>query len=405
MNIVGTPNLRRNLRLLEWMQHGVMALMWLINSDPNYYGNQPSHVVIKIVLWATTLTMSCFVPFQAPINYRRMYIFCNITVLMIGAFLGVGDGMLLYIALAKSCFLLSLREVIAIAAITGVTFGLSYLVYFPSYLRFSLAHLSANVARAQSDQGGLLLINIIYNLAAYVVASVFVISFAIVIIKEQHSRQQADRLAIEVETLAAALERDRIAREIHDSLGHSLMALQVQLELSERLHLQEPHQASKSLRVANQLALQCIKDVRLSVQGIRAIGHFDLYTSLQTLLAQTAEHQNLIVNQNLHLPKELPTQTSQQLYCIIQEGLTNIQKHARAQTITIDSDYDRQQLWLELQDDGQGFIDRADRQTGFGLRGMRERVQLIGGRLDIQSSIGHGTKIQVVIPYDSLAVS
>jgi signal transduction histidine kinase len=183
------------------------------------------------------------------------------------------------------------------------------------------------------------------------------------------------------------------------------MALQVQLELSERLHRQDPDQATKSLSIANQLALQCIKDVRLSVQGIRAIGHFDLQKSLQTLLTQTAEHQNIVVNQNFHLPEQLPTQASQQLYCIIQEGLTNIHKHAHAQVVTINSGYDQQQMWMELQDDGQGFVERSDRQTGFGLRGMYERVQLIGGRLNIESSIGQGTKIQVVIPYDSLTAS
>jgi signal transduction histidine kinase len=405
MNIVDTSNLRRNLRIIEWVQHGAIVLMWLLSFNSHYYGNQPYQIICKIVLWCITLAMSCYVPYKSSVLTQRLYVASNVGVLMTSYFLGIGDGVLIYIALAKWCLLLKLRELIPVAIIMGVLHALSNFVSVPSYIKFALEHLNENIYDLKYNASGILLSNMIINSSIYVVCSAFVISFAMIIVKEQRSRYRAEQLMIEVETLAATLERDRIAREIHDSLGHSLMALQVQLELSERLHRQDPDQATKSLSIANQLALQCIKDVRLSVQGIRAIGHFDLQKSLQTLLTQTAEHQNVVVNQNLHLPEQLPTQASQQLYCIIQEGLTNIHKHAHAQVVTINSGYDQQQMWIELQDDGQGFVERADRQTGFGLRGMYERVQLIGGRLNIESSIGQGTKIQVVIPYDSLTVS
>jgi signal transduction histidine kinase len=407
MNIVANTSLRRNLQIIEWVQHGAIIVIWLISFNPHYYGNQPGQIALKIVLWCITLTMSCLVPYAGSHRLRRLYVVCNIGVLISGCFAGVGDTMLIYIALAKSCFLLSLQEVVAVAVITGLLLSFSIFTSFSNYVKFALEHLNENVLRFKQPQGQseIMWSNVIINTSTYIVASTFVISFAAIITREQQSRHRAEQLAIEVETLAATLERDRIAREIHDSLGHSLMALQVQLELSECLHLSEPSQATKSLRIANQLALQCIKDVRRSVQGIRAIGHFDLQQSLQTLLQQTVEHQNLIVHQQLYLPDRLPTQTSQQLYCIIQEGLTNICKHAHAQEINISSDYDQQHLWLELQDNGQGFMERVDRHHGFGLRGMRERVHLIGGRLEIQSSIGQGTKIQVVIPYDSLITS
>jgi signal transduction histidine kinase len=407
MDIVDSSSLRRNLRIIEWVQHGVITVMWLVSFNPHYYGNQPGQITLKIVLWCITLTMSCLVPYQGSNRLRRLYVVCNIGVLILGCFAGVGDTMLIYIALAKCCFLLSLQEVVAVAVITGILLSSSVFSSFSNYVEFTLEHLNENILRFKQPQGQreIMWFNIIINTSNYMVASGFVISFATIIAREQQSRQRAEKLAIEVETLAATLERDRIAREIHDSLGHSLMALQVQLELSECLHLSDPSQATKSLRIANQLALQCIKDVRRSVQGIRAIGHFDLQQSLQTLLQQTAAHQNLIVYQKLNLPDRLPTQTSQQLYCIIQEGLTNICKHAHAQEVNIRSDYNQQHLWLELQDNGQGFVERADRHHGFGLRGMRERVHLIGGRLEIQSSIGQGTKIQVVIPYDSLITS
>jgi signal transduction histidine kinase len=405
MNIVDTSNIRRNLRIIEWVQHAAIILIWVISFNPHYYGNQPHQIIIKIMQWCITFTMSCVVPYQGSLSLRRLYVFINLGVLLFSNFVGINDGILIYVALAKCCFLLSLPEVITATVISGFVVASSYFVLIPDYARFALEHSAANNRELQNNQSQFLWLNIIISSSIYIVASSIVIFFAIIITKEQQSRYRAEQLTIEVETLAAALERDRIAREIHDSLGHSLMALQVQLELSERLHRQDPDQATKSLSIANQLALQCIKDVRLSVQGIRAIGHFDLQKSLQILLTQTAEHQNIVVNQNLHLPDQLPTQASQQLYCIIQEGLTNIHKHAHAQVVTINSGYDQEQMWLELQDDGQGFIERSDRQIGFGLRGMYERVQLIGGRLNIESSIGQGTKLQVVIPYDSLTAS
>lgn len=98
----------------------------------------------------------------------------------------------------------------------------------------------------------------------------------------------------------------------------------------------------------------------------------------------------------MNLPK-LPLQTSHQLYCVVQEGLTNIQKHAHASYVTLRGQPTADGIILELEDDGTGFNCELPH-SGFGLRGMQERVQILGGQLKIHTTPGQGTRIQVMIP-------
>jgi signal transduction histidine kinase len=110
---------------------------------------------------------------------------------------------------------------------------------------------------------------------------------------------------------------------------------------------------------------------------------------------QVGRNQSFIIHLNVKLPL-LPIQTSHQLYCIVQEGLTNIQKHACASVVSLNGYQTSEGIILELIDDGQGFDVNAPA-SGFGLRGMQERVQILGGELKIDSYPGKGTQIQVII--------
>jgi len=216
-----------------------------------------------------------------------------------------------------------------------------------------------------------------------------------VIIAEQKSRQKAEVLTQQVETLAATLERTRIAREIHDSLGHSLTTLDVQLELAQKLYQRDPIQAAKSLDIAKDLTNQCLSEVRRSVQTMRQT-NFNLNEALSTLVEQVGRNQAFVIQLDVKLP-QLPVQTSHQLYCIVQEGLTNIQKHASATVVSLKGYQTSNAIILKLTDNGQGFEVSAPH-TGFGLRGMQERVHILGGELKIKSSLDEGTQIQARIP-------
>lgn len=124
---------------------------------------------------------------------------------------------------------------------------------------------------------------------------------------------------------------------------------------------------------------------------------FNLNKAIANLADAIGQNQSLTIRLDIQLPP-LPIQVGHQLYCIIQEGLTNIQKHFGAEIVTLTGQYDAETITLMLQDNGRGFRPQVP-PMGFGIRGMKERTQILGGQFTIHSAPGDGTWIQVVIPY------
>ncbi|BDM81382.1 hypothetical protein AM10699_42490 [Acaryochloris marina MBIC10699] len=296
----------------------------------------------------------------------------------------------MYWFIAKTCFILGCQNAIK----TVVVLGSTYLVAS----HWSRPRLLARVAEIGIDRW--LDPNYIFfnQLAFYVGASSFTLLFALLVIAEQKSRLKAEALTKQVETLAATLERTRIARNIHDSLGHSLTTLDVHLELAQRLYHQDSIQTEQSLQTAKQLAQQCLTEVRRSVQTIRE-ETLNLNEQIATLTNSIDPNHSLTIQLDLDLPP-LPSQIGHQLYCILQEGLTNVQKHAEASNVILTGKYDTGKIRIELHDDGIGF-NRHNHQSGYGHRGIYERTQILGGVFTIQSYPGEGTTLQIVIPYPS----
>lgn len=195
--------------------------------------------------------------------------------------------------------------------------------------------------------------------------------------------------------MAADLERTRIARNIHDSLGHTLTTLDVQLELAQTLHDQNPDRALQALNTAKSLSGQSLQEVRHAVSTMR-VENFNLNTALNRAIVQINYNQQLKIDVRLDLPK-LPLQVSQQIYIIIKEGLINIQKHGKANSISLWGQTTAKEIILGLADNGVGFEPQMP-SSGFGLRGMRERIQLLGGQMRVHSTLGKGTLIQITIP-------
>lgn len=197
-------------------------------------------------------------------------------------------------------------------------------------------------------------------------------------VKEQNSRHRAEALAQEVETLATTLERTRIAREIHDSLGHTLTNLDTRLAVAQTLRKRDIDAAFQAVDTAKFLASQCIEEVGQALQMMRK-SDFDLYQALRTLLEQLQSSSKIQVRWEMNLPP-LPSQTSYHLYCMIKEGLINIQKHARADQIWLRGWVNADLLIVEINDNGQGFDPKAVT-NGFGLKGIGERACLLGGNI------------------------
>ncbi|NJO39448.1 MAG: response regulator [Cyanobacteria bacterium CRU_2_1] len=215
----------------------------------------------------------------------------------------------------------------------------------------------------------------------------------------RRSLEQERALNQRIEEMATLEERNRIARDIHDSLGHALVALNIQIETTLTLWRDAPDRAYEFLVEAKQLGSEALKAVRQSVSDMRSdpLQGKLLEGAIATL---TQEFHNTIGIEpecHIQLSRPLSHQLSTVIYRIVQEGLTNICKHANATAVTIQLQSDESGLQLILRDNGKGFRISENR-TGFGLQGMQERIDAVGGHLEITSAPGAGCQIVASFP-------
>ncbi|WP_055077109.1 sensor histidine kinase [Pseudanabaena sp. 'Roaring Creek'] len=208
--------------------------------------------------------------------------------------------------------------------------------------------------------------------------------------------------ANQIEELATVQERNRIAREIHDSLGHSLTGFNLNLAAALQLLQSDPEEAKQLLLEAKQLGSTALKDVRQSVTALRCdpLEGRSLSMAIHSLTAEfwrsTGIEIELRLDRLFESDRQISHPISHQLktiiYRIIQESLTNISKHSEANFVKI-SCYLKPQCWeLIIEDNGKGF-DPHQNISGFGLQGMRERVMAVSGNLEIETALGRGCKI------------
>lgn len=211
--------------------------------------------------------------------------------------------------------------------------------------------------------------------------------------------EQERELNQRIEAMATIEERNRIARDIHDSLGHALVALNIQLETALALWQDAPEKAYAFLEEAKQLGSEALKAVRQSVADIRSdpLQGQLLQSALITLTQEFYNRTGIQPDCQIHLSQQLSHQISTVIYRIVQEGLTNICKHAHATLVHLDLQSTEAGLQLTLQDNGQGFLIHENR-SGFGLQGMQERIAAVGGQLNIISEPNAGCKIVAVFP-------
>ena len=142
-------------------------------------------------------------------------------------------------------------------------------------------------------------------------------------------------LSEQVESLATSLERTRIAREIHDSLGHTLTDLDTQLAVAQTLRSLNPTKSFQAIDTAKLLARQCIEDVSQALDRMRE-SDFDLNQALIGLIEQLRQSSGIEVKWQINLP-QLSVYKSYQIYCIVKEALMNVQKHANASQVSFNS--------------------------------------------------------------------
>ena len=216
----------------------------------------------------------------------------------------------------------------------------------------------------------------------------------------QATHEQLQEYSAQVEELAVARERDRISRDLHDTLGHRLTVSIVQLEGAERLIPAAPERASQMVNSVRQQLNEGLRETRRTVAMLRTPIATDLSLpkALNELATDFEKATQLPIRVTVpdSLPP-LPEAYRLALYRAAQEALTNVQRHAKASEASLTMDFSPEVLTLLVKDNGVGLADDVDRQ-GFGLRGMRERITQLGGSVELSSAMGDGTAVLLRLP-------
>lgn len=294
------------------------------------------------------------------------------------------------------------RHVLACAlAMAGLGFALSplnagaqgYLIYACAFLPFALP-----ARRAFTVMAALLAVYTGYWLWlgypwVYVLNAI-VVGLAVAAMNTHYLRRQQADAALklshdEVRRLAALAERERIGRDLHDLLGHTLSLVALKSELAGKLVERDPQAARRELVEVGRVAREALTQVRSAVTGIRAAGLAAELASARLLLeADEVEFRYALA------PLSLTPALETVLAMTVREAVMNIQRHARARNAEVVLEGARNAVVLRIADDGRG----GAISPGNGLNGMRERIEALGGRLRIESTPARGTQVEVHLP-------
>jgi two-component system, NarL family, sensor histidine kinase DevS len=211
--------------------------------------------------------------------------------------------------------------------------------------------------------------------------------------------QRVARDAVRRVVQAQELERQRLARELHDETGQALTSILLGLKPLEEALVDHPARAA--LAGLREQVVSALQDVRRLAVELRpaVLDDFGLVPALERLIDSFAEQSDMRVDFRSALGEtRLPSEVETTLYRVVQESLTNIVKHANAQSVSVSVSRRESTVAAVIEDDGAGFDQRRVREEGVGLLGMRERLSFVDGRLEIESRPGAGTTIVAEVP-------
>lgn len=336
----------------------------LVPSDSNWGDSLPWR------LWPTLLSIAVFLPMYF-LAYRGS---AMTRVLCTSGIAALGCGLMAYNAFSNTYIIYAAAFVallpgtlwtrlVALAALLGTYYGLSVWLGFPVFVPVLTAIISVAVFTGNYFQS-----------------------------ETVRKRAELKLSHEEVRRLAALAERERIGRDLHDLLGHTLSLVALKSDLAGRLIERDPQAARNEIVEVSRVARDALAQVRRAVTGIRAAGLAAELASAKLLLESDGvtlryDAQEVIV------PPDLETV----LALALREAVTNIQRHARATLAEVSLESTDEHVRLRIRDNGVG----SAAVPGNGLSGMRERVESRGGRLRIDSTLRQGTCVEIVLPLPS----
>lgn len=253
---------------------------------------------------------------------------------------------------------------------------------------------SGTVLWARGAQG---IVPALFNIAVFVLTYVF----ASIVRRAEIARLENEQLLVELRSaqlllhdLAVAQERNRLARDLHDSVKQQVFAASMQLGAARVLLQHNPEAARTHVVEAEQLAQQAGTELSLIIHELRpvALGDKGLAEALQAYTRNWGRQTNIRAEMQIQGERPLPPATEHALLRVAQEALANVARHSHATAVTIDLIYAPDTVTLTITDKGHGF-DNATVSHGVGLASMRERIEGLGGRVQVESQVGAGTRV------------
>lgn len=232
------------------------------------------------------------------------------------------------------------------------------------------------------------------NLATATAAVVFVVVYVLLAAREREARERVEKLSAEVAALAAANERNRLAREIHDTLGHYLTVIHVQLEAARAVIAADPARGLLAINRSQALAKDGLAAVRQSVKALRENSRVEaIPDQLESLVAAVRDEAFRATFATAGTPRPVSAAVALALHRTALEALTNVRRHAAATHVDLILTFaGTDRIRLSVRDDGRG----ADAlEGGFGLTGIRERAEQLGGSVAFRTAPGSGFALEM----------
>lgn len=384
----------RFLLYLEWILLAIAVLTSVLPyPSPKFSSNFPELTVCTLILFG-------LMGLRLPTNNNLTKVIYTASEVLLIVVTGIYGGrsarlfpFLYIIFVIRSCLIFPLPGRLIVSCIS---FGLFLLT-----LQRRLPHGQLPPQAQERFQFFTLSLALVFGLSL-----VFVLLLMNAVLSERKSREELAiaheklrQYALQIENQATLEERNRIAREIHDSLGHSLTALNLQLETALKLFQANPAKSQSFLARAKELGSKALQDVRHSVSTMRShpLQEQSLDQAINILAEDFHRSNGILPICQINFEYHLSAEVKAALYRIIQESLTNISKYAKATEVKIEIMVIKGSLWLIIQDNGKGF-DIQQNTTGFGLQSMRDRSLALGGKFNINTNYGAGCQITVDIP-------
>jgi NarL family two-component system sensor histidine kinase YdfH len=249
-------------------------------------------------------------------------------------------------------------------------------------------------------------------ISIFILMNIVVVSYAMLFLRQVRARlrtqnflHELERTHRKVEELTLSNERQRMARDLHDTLAQGLAGLLMQLEAAdEYLDQSNPERAQDIIKKAMLRGRSTLSDARLVIDDLRlnGDGDSDFAHLVRTTINKIESETSISITYDIPSTLSLPAFLTEHCLHIITEGMTNVVRHADAKWIqvTVRLDHSAKNLFIRITDNGIGFnMDMIGKRTGhYGLIGIRERVRLLDASLNISSTIGEGTILEVTIP-------